>query len=379
MVALPLGASAADATAGDSVVLPLGKKGAGLRVKGVKLSAIKPAKLSGAKLTLPVADVTLPKVGQGQLVLKGGLSLKAGKKKTTIQGFLLTVKGSKISLTAKLGSSRLEVFTATAGAGTKLDAGATSVVVGAAKLKLSSKAAAKLKKALGRPVKTASLGAISGGSKAYFPPLVADPNGPTEKPWDEPLLPARPGTAVNVSSAPLVWWIRDSWVNYSVGNAAPQASEGAIPQAAVVDDIGGHKCPSDNPDASRTNVYAFGLPFSSGWHDSASATTVLTFSGYVRFYYAGRFDISFGNAEVVITPGGSTMNMSVKDSIFPAGRRAGMFNVQTSPTLAGGPFGLNGPASLLGMRISAAGAAGPFGGMYSTNLPWGCIDLTYGV
>lgn len=292
----------------------------------------------------------------------------------------MIVKAGKISLTAKVGDSRLEVFTAKPSGTTKLDAGATSVAVGSSKLMLSAKAAAKLRKSLAnRRVKARSLGSISGSARAYFPPLVADPAGPSERPWDEPLLPARPGTAVNVNSAPLVWWVRDSWVNYSVGNAAPQASEGAVAQAAVIDDVGGHKCPSDNPDPSRTNVYAFGLPFKDGWHDSASGTTVLTFTGFVRFYYAGRFDISFGNAEVVITPSGTVMNMAVRDSIYPAGRRAGMFNVQTAPALSGGPFGTNGPASLLAMRISAAGASGPFGGMYSDNLSWGCIDLTYGV
>lgn len=60
-IALPPGASAADATNGDVIVVPLGKKGSGLRVKGIKLSAISPAKVSGSKLTLPVADVTLPR------------------------------------------------------------------------------------------------------------------------------------------------------------------------------------------------------------------------------------------------------------------------------------------------------------------------------
>lgn len=373
-------APAADATKGDAVVVALGKPGQGLRLKGIKLTAISPATLKGGKLTLPVSDVTLPKFQQGQLVLRGGLKLKAGKKSATIQGFLLTVKSGKISLTAKLGSARIEVLSAPGGTQTKLDAGATSVTVGSAKLKLSKKAAAALRRSLSsRGFRASALGAISGGATAYFPPLVPTPGGPTETPWVAPPFTSRPATAVDVTSAPLTWWIRDSWVNYSVGTAAPQASEGAVPGPAVVDDVGGHRCPSDNPNPDRTNVYAFGLPFKDGWHDSASGTANLNFTGMVRFYYAGRFDVSFGRAELVIKSTGTQMIMTVIDSVYPNGQRNAMFNIDTGAPLFGGPFAVNGPASLLQARLTADGASGAFGGMYGVNLPFGCIDIAYAV
>src|SRR5688572_19735105 len=108
-------ASAADPTAGDKVVIPLGKKGKGLRVKGVKIRAIKPAKLVGSTVSLPVSTITLPRGTEGQIVLRGGFQLVSGRRKVAIQGLMVKLVGSKLTITGKAGSSRYQLFSGKAG------------------------------------------------------------------------------------------------------------------------------------------------------------------------------------------------------------------------------------------------------------------------
>src|SRR4029078_2187903 len=78
-----------------------------------------------------------------------------------------------------------------------------------------------------------------------------------------------------------------------------------------------HACPSGSMQAV-SNVYGFSFPFTGGWWDSGSGTGGLNYGGGGRLYYPGRFDVSFGYAELVITPGGTTMNMRVIDADYPS-------------------------------------------------------------
>jgi hypothetical protein len=387
-LALLIGAGSAHAaspTTGDRLTVPLGSKSSGLRASGVKLKAIKPATLTSKTLKLEVSDVTLPAPGTGQLILRGGVTLSKGKKKLEVKGFLVSIKPASIKLTAKVGGSRFTVFEVKKGAVNSLDTNASAVKVAAPKLVVGSAAAKAIKKALGlKSYKPKTLGTLTGSSTAYYPPISkskpGDGSPAHQELWDEPVLPTRPPTAVDATSPALEWWSRDSWVNY-VGNT-PQVIGGATSLGVVYNDPSqgapAHKCPSNSMQAV-SNVYGFGLPFTGGWWDSASGTGVLTYGGGARFYYPGRFDLSFSNAEVVITPSGTTMNMSVVDSDYPTGRRAWMFNVDTASPLSGGPFTPGSPAALLRNRISSVGASGPFGGMYGVNLDWGCISAQFSV
>ncbi|MGH2959799.1 MAG: hypothetical protein ACRDKE_09350, partial [Solirubrobacterales bacterium] len=266
-----------------------------------------------------------------------------------------------------------------------LDTGATTIKVSSPKLLLGAPAAKAIKKALGlKKYAPKTLGTLTGGSIAYYPPITKGPPGgesPADQQlWDEPTLPTRPGTAVDATSPALQWWSRDSWVNY-VGQA-PTVYDGAVSLGVVHNDPSqgapAHACPSGSMQAV-SNVYGFSFPFAGGWWDAASGTGVLTYGGGARFYYPGRFDVSFGYAELVITPAGTTMNMRVIDADYPGGRRAHMFNVNTATPLAGGPFTPGSPAALLQNNLTAVGSTGPFGGMYSTNLDWGCINAQFGV
>lgn len=378
-------AQAASPTTGDSLAIPLGSKSSGLRAGGVKLRAISPAKLGAKALTLEVSDVSIPKPGTGQLILRGGVRLSKGKKKVEVKGFLVNVTATGVKLTAKVGGTRFTVFSVKKGATNTLDTGATTVKVAAPKLLLASPAVRAIKKALAlKSYAPKSLGTLTGRSIAYYPPITRSPGGsgsPADQQlWDEPALPTRPASAVNATSPALEWWSRDSWVNY-VGQA-PTVFGGAVSLGVVNNDpfdgAPAHKCPSGSMQ-SVSNVYGFNLPFAGGWWDAASGTGVLTYSGGTRFYYPDRFDVSFSDAEIVITPGGTSMNMRVVDADYPAGRRAHMFNVDTATPLAGGPFTPGSPSALLQNRLSQVGSVGPFGGMYSTNLDWGCIAAQFGV
>lgn len=377
-------AQAAAPTAGDSVVIPLGSKSKGLRAGGVKLRAISPAKLSSKSLTLAISDVSMPRPGSGQLILRGGLRLSKGKRKVEVKGFLVSITATSVRFTAKLGGTRFTVFSARKGGTNSLDSGSTSIKLETRNLGLDAPAAKAIKKSLKlKSYKPKALGTLTGRATAYYPPIKKDPIGGSpadQQLWDEPTLPTRPVSAVDATSAPLQWWSRDSWVNY-VGQS-PTVYDGATSLGVVYNDPSqgspAHACPSGSMQAV-SNVYGFSFPFTGGWWDAASGTGVLNYSGGARFYYAGRFDVSFGYAELVITPGGTTMNMRVIDADYPGGRRAHLFNVDTAAPLAGGPFGPGAPAALLQNRLTQVGSTGPFGGMYGTNLDWGCINAQFGV
>lgn len=385
MLVVATSAQAAAPTAGDKVVVPLGSKSKGLRAGGVKLRAISPAKLSSKSLTLQISDVSMPKPGAGQMILRGGIRLSKGKRKVEIKGFLVTVTAKSVKFTAKLGGKRFTVFSVKKGGANSLDAGNTSIKLSTKRLSLGSPAAKAIKKALSlKRYKPKALGTLTGGATAYYPPIAKGPIGggsPADQQlWDEPPLPTRPASAVDATSSALQWWSRDSWVNY-VGQA-PSVYGGANTLGVVYNDPSqgspAHACPSGSMQAV-SNVYGFSLPFTGGWWDAASGTGLLTYGGGARFYYPGRFDMSLGYAELVITPAGTTMNMRVIDADYPAGRRAHMFNVNTTTPLAGGPFAPGGPAALLQNHLTQVGSTGPFGGMYSTNLDWGCINAQFGV
>lgn len=359
--ALTLGgpaATAADPTTGDSLSFPLGKKGSGLRVKGVKVRAMKPSRLVGATVSLPVSDVSLPRNGEGQVVLRGGFKLIAGRRSIAIQGLLVKLSGSKVTVTGKAGSARFQLFTGRAGA-SNIDPARTAVKFDATQLKPSKRLVKSLRKALNsKRFRVSSLGGIKGGSTAYFPPLVPNPIGPTQDPWEEPALPERPVTAADVTTATaLDWWSRVSWVNY-VGQ--PAQLTGVTPLGAT------NTCSEPlGPNGVQYNN-GFQYPFTTpgSWWDAASQTGVLRYSGSVRFYYPDRFDMSFADPEVVIRPTGWTMNMRVVTASYPTGKRAEVFKLIES---GGTQY----------HQLTKDGADGVFGGMYPLNDGFGCSIIGF--
>lgn len=115
-----------------------------LKKAGVKITAVKPAKIKGSKATLPVTGGEVEATtGKGTITHGGGLKIKAGKKSTTIKSIAINSKNKSVS--AKVGGKNVKLATLAGVSATRLGFG-NSVV--AKKLKLTSAGAKALNKAL---------------------------------------------------------------------------------------------------------------------------------------------------------------------------------------------------------------------------------------
>lgn len=111
---------------------------------GIKITAVKPAKLKGAKATFAITGGTIdPATGAGSLTHSGGLKIKWGKKSVTLKSF--TVNTAKKSLSAKVGGKTVKVASLAGTSVARLGFGAT---VNAKKVKLTKAGANALNKAL---------------------------------------------------------------------------------------------------------------------------------------------------------------------------------------------------------------------------------------
>lgn len=80
-----------------------------LKKAGVTLTAVKPAKLKGSKLTMSVTGGSIEATtgGTTNLAQGGGLKIKAGKKSVALKGFVLSTKTKTLS--AKLGGKTVKL------------------------------------------------------------------------------------------------------------------------------------------------------------------------------------------------------------------------------------------------------------------------------
>jgi hypothetical protein len=144
----------------------------GLKKKGVKTSAVSPAKLKGAKLTLKVTGGTIdPTTGQGTINLGGGLKFKAGKKSTTVKRLVLNVTKGPIGakLTGNVGGKNAVFATITGFSSARNGFGVNLTIK---QLKLSGKAATQLNKKLGLKGKAKAFkgNKVMGSAKADVQP-----------------------------------------------------------------------------------------------------------------------------------------------------------------------------------------------------------------
>jgi hypothetical protein len=115
-----------------------------LKKAGAKISAVKPAKIKGSKITLPVTGGEVEATtGKGTIAHGGGLKIKAGKKTVAIKSISVNSKSSSVS--AKVGGKTVKLATLAGVSATRSGFG-NSIV--AKKLKLTSAGAKALNKAL---------------------------------------------------------------------------------------------------------------------------------------------------------------------------------------------------------------------------------------
>jgi hypothetical protein len=111
LVLAPLASAAPNPIAKGSTKLTL-NKGFNKRAKkaGIKITAVKPAKLKGTKATFAVTGGTIePTTGAGTVTHSGGLKIKWGKKSVALKAF--EINTSKKTLTASVGGKKIKLAT----------------------------------------------------------------------------------------------------------------------------------------------------------------------------------------------------------------------------------------------------------------------------
>ncbi len=374
-------ASAVPTQKGDRVSISLGKKGKGLRVRGVRIRAIKPAKLRGTRLVLPVSDVASPRVNRSQLVLPGGMTLKSGKRRVKIRGFLVKVTGRRVSVTAKVGRSRLTVFSGRTDSRTKITFSPAALKLSVSRLKLTRRGASKLKKSLAnRGIKARVLGRTTGKASAFIAPFVPGANtgnnganNPSNAALPEAAPPiARPVSAVNITGANVRWWVRDSWVTYTAeGSFEPQVIAPATAYPAQTE--GSHHCSDGGSNPSAEHLFSFNLPFAHGWYDAASSTAAIYTAGGVRFYRPDRgIDITSTQAELEFNGAASRSVLTFTEAGLYANRR-GLLGALTLGSYVPAPGGPN----TFRVVLPASAAAGVFAGQYAPGVGFGCFEVSF--
>ncbi len=141
----PLASATPDPLASGTTTVTLSKSVTKkLKKAGVKITAIKPGTVKGAKATFPVAGGELdPTTGAGVVTHSGGLKIKAGKKKVSITA--LEVNTTKKSLSGKLKGKTVKLASL---AGVSFTRNGFGTNLAAKKLKLTGAAAKALNKAL---------------------------------------------------------------------------------------------------------------------------------------------------------------------------------------------------------------------------------------
>lgn len=373
---LGLGAppAAATATTKDSVIsISLGKKGAAFRAKGVRLRATSSARIVRGDLRLKATDITINSETSAAVVLRGGLTLKRGRRTLKIQGLMIRARGKTISITGKVGKKRLTVLSGRSGV--SVVQGVTQQVVApAVRAKLSTKVArlmrAKLKL---RRTPSVKLGQLVVIAKADLP----KPGGKGDATLQDLAGPpiARPAGAVDATASSLKWWMRDSWANY-IEFSIPQ--DGAVPDAAMPNSS--HVC-KDIPAVSKSRQYAINFVFASGWWDAGTQTGYFRYSGALRWYGPEHgIDITASNPEIEINGAASRLIFTMYDAVENTLKRGAFVGLNTAAPLNSVALTPSGAASRLKSTIFTDSATSPFGNfvsIYSENPGWGCVDFGF--
>jgi hypothetical protein len=169
----PFASAAPDPVASGTTIITLNKGTLnGWKKRGVKVSKVSPAKLSGTKATFTVKEGSVdPTTGLGSVTLNGGLKFKAGKKSTTVKAIVINT--SNKSLSANVGGKKMKMASIT---GFSFARNGFGVNLTIKKFKLTSAAAKQLNKKLGY---TAKKGKAKGNkraaaSKVSSPPFKAN-------------------------------------------------------------------------------------------------------------------------------------------------------------------------------------------------------------
>jgi len=373
-------------TAKGTVQVSLGSGGKGLRIDGVRLRPLEPARVKRGRLVLPVSKISVPLRTVAALRLRGGLSLTAGKRRAKLTGFRVKLTTKRAFVEAKVGGSRVTLFSAKVAGKATLDPTARSVGVTGAKLVLTKHGSRALRMRLKvRALKAGPLGKLridtrggrsnggtggGGGGPAVpgtdIPDCVPGNGAAIPAPvGDEPPQLARPATAVAVKCAAIVWRPRESFIQYVNGDEGTSVGGGAVSAPEEV-----------RPGSDEPLVYRFRFPLKSGWYDAGSGKAALYFQGRVRFHYSGHtIDLGAGDPEVEIA-GPDSRAIFRFDENGGAPERGVL--VDLTP---GTPVASNGGKTLVYAEMPGTIPEGTdesvFSGFYAPGDPFGSIGVSF--
>ncbi len=295
----PGGAAAATVEGGATLRLAAGAEG--LRAGGTVVRGSGEAKQRGPRLRLPAAGMKL-NGSSATVSLRGGIRLRAGKRKVLLRRIQVQARGKNVALEAKLGGRSLTVLRNRVKNRNGLGGGADQVKLAGLDLTLTGAAAKLLGERLGVAMRS---GGKAGrlrldASRPSSSPGPAGGQTPVAGPIsNEPPVLARPASAVDVSGVEVTWFPRDSWIRYVstgtgpgdgifIGNGASAANSTESP------------CP-DKGTSDALLPYSFHFTPAPSWYDPVSGTAGIYGSGDVAFRYTEHtIDLTASNPEIEI-------------------------------------------------------------------------------
>jgi len=278
LVFAPFASAAPDPVGSGTTIVTLNKGTVnGWKKRGVRISKISPAKLSGTKVTFTVKEGSLdPTTGLGTVTLNGGLKFKAGKKSAAVK--TIVIDTSKKALSANVGGKKMKMATIS---GFSFARNGFGVNLTIKKFKLTKAAAKQLNKKLGY---TAKKGKAKGNKRAAAS-KVSSPPFKANQVLGSGSAQTQPSTVTILPS----------------GNVAFAA---AAPTITKLQEVGVKITPIGPASETKKNEFAFPIKGGS-LSPTASAGKVETSGGLTLFQ-------KLGTAETTITLGGFTVDYSAK-------------------------------------------------------------------
>lgn len=355
----------AGAGEGTAVLALDGPGGERLARSGLRLRAADGAAAFRGRVALPVVAVRSRRGLPVSLRLGGTVTLIAARRdrrplSLTLRALRLRL-GPAARLTALTGGRRLVVVVAVARQ-RWFDRRTGSIRLERLDIRLTARSAGLLRRVLGVPA--------SGGSRIgslSLDAILGSKNAPGSA------APARPPSAVEVTSASLGWHVRDSFVQYINAGEGIEPFGGARAGPATV-----------RPGSDRPLRYDFDLPFAHGWYDERRRIAVLWFSGGLRFgYRAHGIDLRAAAARVEIigarrAGSRATFVLRGRAGTRLRGRRQTLMDLRPDGA-ASSPDGRTHSFGRIPATVPAGAQTSVFAGFYRPGDEFGWVSLSFSV
>lgn len=246
-----------------------------LRAGGVRMALEAPANNFTGRPSFPVASVQYGE-DTSRISLGGALALRGKKKKRlAFSGITATVRAKGDSVvTARFGGGTKRLFVVKGGKVTR-DTASGELYLKNGRATLSGVAASTIKKRFGLKRFRALKNGLTWGPVNLYAlyKVTQPPTDPEAETPVEPPVATKPAGAVDLTSATIDWRVRESFIRYVSSGDGVNAVDGAIP--GPPEEVGG----------ATPLIYQFSFPFTSGWTDPASESSLIKGSGGVTFRY----------------------------------------------------------------------------------------------